>query len=44
LKCKFHKEEVEFLGYIVGVNRVRISEDKIKAIKEWEVPKTVKDV
>jgi hypothetical protein len=43
-KCEFYKEEVEFLGHMVGVNRVRISETKIKTIKEWAIPKTVKDV
>jgi hypothetical protein len=43
-KCKFHREEVEFLGHIVGKNGVRISETKIKTIKEWATPKTVKDI
>jgi transposase InsO family protein len=43
-KCEFHKEEVEFLGHMVGVNGVRISETKIKTIKEWATPKTVKDI
>jgi hypothetical protein len=33
-KCKFYKDEVDFLGYVVGVNRVRISEDKIKTVKK----------
>jgi hypothetical protein len=33
-KCEFHKEEVEFLGHIVGKDGVRISESKIKTIKE----------
>ena len=33
-KCKFYKKEVNFLGYVVGVNRVRISEEKIKVVKE----------
>jgi hypothetical protein len=33
-KCKFYKTKVDFLGYIVGVNRVRISEEKIKVVKE----------
>jgi len=28
-KCKWHQEEVEFLGCMVGRNRVRMSEDKI---------------
>jgi hypothetical protein len=33
-KCEFHKTEVEFLGHMVGINGVRISETKIKMIKE----------
>ena len=33
-KCKFYKKEVDFLGYIIGVNRVRISKEKIKVVKE----------
>lgn len=33
-KCKFYKKEVDFLGYIVGVDRVRISKEKIKVVKE----------
>jgi hypothetical protein len=28
-KCEFHKQEVAFLGYIVGANSIRMSEDKI---------------
>jgi hypothetical protein len=43
-KCEFHKEEVEFLGHMVGINGVRIGESKIKTIREWETPKTVKDI
>ena len=33
-KCKFYKLEVDFLGYIVGKHGVKISEDKIKVVKE----------
>jgi len=43
-KCEFHKEEVEFLGHIVGRNGIRMSDTKIKTVIEWEAPKTVKDV
>jgi hypothetical protein len=32
-KCEFHKQELPFLGYIVGKNGIRISEDKIQDIK-----------
>jgi hypothetical protein len=33
-KCKFHKDEVDFLSYVVEVNRVQISKDKIKTVKK----------
>jgi hypothetical protein len=28
-KCKWHKEEVEFLGHVVGRHRVKMSDKKI---------------
>ena len=37
-KCKQHKEEVKFLGFIVGRNRVKISLTKIKVIKLQQTP------
>lgn len=43
-KCKWHQEEVEFLGCMVGKNGVRMSEDKIKVVKEWPTPTTVKEI
>jgi hypothetical protein len=43
-KCKWHQEEVEFLGCMVGKNGVRMSEDKIKVVKEWPTPMTVKEI
>ena len=33
-KCEFHREEVDFLGFIVGRNGIRIDSEKIRAIKE----------
>ena len=32
-KCKFYKEEVEFLEYIVGRHGVKISLKKIKVVR-----------
>ena len=43
-KCEFHKTEVAFLGYVVGADGVRMSEEKIKVVKEWPQPKTVKEI
>ena len=43
-KCEFHKEEVEFLGFRVGRNGIRIDPNKLQAIREWPTPKNVKEV
>jgi hypothetical protein len=32
-KCDWHQEEVEFLGCLVGKNRVRMSPKKIEVVK-----------
>jgi len=34
-KCEFHKESVEFLGFVVSTTGIWISLEKIKAIAEW---------
>jgi hypothetical protein len=33
-KCEFYKEEVEFLSFTVGVHGVKMSESKIKVVKD----------
>ena len=43
-KCEFHRQEVPFLGFVIGIGKIRISEDKIEKVKNWEEPTTVKDV
>ena len=43
-KCSFHKQEVEFLGFIISTEGIRIDPAKIKSIQEWPTPENVKDV
>jgi hypothetical protein len=43
-KCEFYKEEVEFLGFTVGVHGVKMSESKIKVVKDWPTLKNVKNI
>ena len=33
-KCEWHKEEVEFLGFVVGRNGVKMSNKKIQVVKD----------
>ena len=43
-KMAFHVQKVEFLGYVIGAEGVMISEEVIKQIINWEVPRNVKEV
>ena len=43
-KCDFFKQEVEFLGHLVGRNGIRMMEDKVAAVSEWPTPTKVTDV
>ena len=43
-KCMFHITEVDFLGMIVGCDRIKMNQEKVRAILEWPEPKTVKGV
>src|SRR3989440_229865 len=43
-KSEFDKEEVEFLGHIIGKDGIRMDPRKIQAILEWPVPENLKDL
>ena len=43
-KCVFHACEVEFVGYTIGQNGVKMSENKVKHILEWEAARPVHEV
>ena len=43
-KSQFHQPEVEFLGHIVGINGIRMNPKKVEAVKEWPIPRNVKNV
>src|SRR3569623_390116 len=38
-KCEFKKEEIAFLGHIVGVNGIKVDPKKVQEVTDWEVPK-----
>ena len=43
-KCEFYKTEVEFLGFIIGVNGIKIDLSKTNAISDQPILKNVKEV
>ena len=43
-KYRFYKEQVEFLRYIVGINGIQVSPEKIATTREQLIPRIVKDV
>ena len=43
-KSVFHVKEVEFLGYMVAVDGVTMSERKVQSIKDWKHPRSIKEV
>ena len=43
-KCRFHKDEVRFLGYVVLAQRVRMKEERIDIIKNWPKPKSIYNI
>ena len=43
-KCNFLKKEVKFLGHIVSESGVATDPNKVQSVKDWPVPKSIKDV
>jgi len=43
-KCSFNQTSVEYLGLIISEGEIRIDPVKLKAIQDWPLPRTVKDV
>ena len=43
-KCQFFQSTLKFLGHIVSNKGISADPDKVQAIKNWEAPKTVKQI
>ena len=43
-KCRFHQDEVHFLGYIVLAQGVQIEDKRIEVIRNWPEPKLMRDI
>jgi len=43
-KCTFCMEKIVFLGYVVTAHGIEMDEEKVKAIRDWPIPKSVSEV
>ena len=43
-KCRFHKDKVKFLGFVVSRDDIRMEEKKIDGVKKWLEPQSVWDI
>ena len=43
-KCVFYQSQVEFLGYIVSHEGISMDPERVRAIAEWPIPRTFRDI
>ncbi|KAI2665770.1 Transposon Tf2-9 polyprotein [Labeo rohita] len=43
-KCQFHQESIAFLGYVISPEGVAMDDTKVKAVRDWPRPKTLKEL
>jgi hypothetical protein len=43
-KCKFKKQEIEYLGMIIHPGEVCMDPGKVSAVRDWPTPTTLRDV
>jgi len=43
-KCKWKIKEVGFLGVVIGLEGIKMEEEKVKGVLDWPTPKVVKDI
>jgi hypothetical protein len=43
-KCEFHKTEIQFLGFSMGIASVSMNQAKVQAILEWPIPQNFRNI
>ena len=43
-KCAFHRDEIEYLGFIISASGVKMDPKKVSAIVDWPKPSSVRDL
>ena len=44
IKCEFWTDQIAFLGHVISREGIQPDSSKVKAITEWEVPKSVTEI
>jgi hypothetical protein len=43
-KCEFHVTETKYLGFIIGIDGIRVDPSKVEVVRNWKAPNTVRGV
>jgi len=43
-KCVWKAQEVEFLGYVIGRDGIKMAKEKVQAVLEWKTPESLMEV
>ena len=43
-KCWFYEDEMQFLEYVVLCQDIRIENERIKVVRNWPKPKSIRDM
>ena len=43
-KYKWKVRKIEFLGVVIGLERIKMEKEKVKGVLDWPTPKGVKDI
>ena len=42
-KCKWKIKKIRFLGVVIGADRIKMEEEKVREVLDWLTPQRVKD-
>ena len=43
-KCEFFKDEIDFLGLLIGKNGIKVNPKKVEILKTWPKPDSITDL
>ena len=43
-KCEFEATKTTFLGFVISQQGIKMDPEKVSAVSNWEVPKTIQDI